>query len=95
MKAKTHKFKAHVWFLYSDKLHAWLSDKDTWTTIFWEARVFKSHREVRAAFLGELPDDHQYFDCEIFATEGLWIKPPGSMRRLNESRTPPEKPQQE
>jgi hypothetical protein len=76
------KFKARVYYLYSDKLHAWLSEKDTWTSILWEARPFYSFNAVKEAFEGPLPDAHQYFDCEIFAVQGIWTEPPGSMRRI-------------
>jgi hypothetical protein len=77
------KFKARVFYLYSDKLHAWLSEKDTWTLILWEARPFYSFSAVKAVFESEsLPDEHRYFDCEIFSVQGIWTEPPGSMRRL-------------
>lgn len=69
-------FIPRVYFLYNNTKHAFLSEKGGWTTVFWEARAFKSFAAVYRAFESSLPEDATYQDCEIFAAQGLWIKPP-------------------
>jgi len=69
-------FRARVYFLYNNTKHAFLSTKGEWTAVFWEAQDFKSFSEINAAMDGVLPDNATFADCEIFATQGIWVKPP-------------------
>jgi hypothetical protein len=71
------RFTPRVYFLYNDTTHQWLSPHNTWTTVFYEACVFQNFESVCDAFeADDLPDGAKFHDCEIFAAQGVWLKPP-------------------
>ena len=58
--AHRKRFEPSVYFLYNDTLHRWLSELNTWTMVFWEARVFHSFEAVIEAFESEeLPEGRE------------------------------------
>jgi hypothetical protein len=69
-------FKARVYFLYNNTKHAFLSTQGQWTSVFWEAQDFKSFAQINRVMDGALPDNAAFTDCEIFATQGIWLNPP-------------------
>lgn len=52
------------------------------------ARISQLEAVVEAFESEELPEGAKYYDCEIFATQGVWVKAPEENHHSRRDRKP-------